>query len=156
MARVGQLFAPRLAAAALAGAVFGLGLLLSGMTDTRAVQGFLDIFGAWDPTLAFVMGGAMIPMAVAWGWAKRHPRARLGGDIPTGATAGVTPALIIGSVLFGAGWALVGLCPGPALASLSWGGASGAGFLLAMAMGMLAARPFRARQFRQNPKGIRE
>ena len=57
--------------AALAGAIFGLGLMLSGMTDTRSVQGFLDIFGAWNPTLAFVMGGAMIPMAIAWRLAAR-------------------------------------------------------------------------------------
>ena len=68
--------------AALAGAIFGLGLMLSGMTDTRSVQGFLDIFGAWNPTLAFVMGGAMIPMAIAWRVVARRKTAVLGGSFP--------------------------------------------------------------------------
>lgn len=112
----------------LAGGLFGAGLLVSGMTDTARVQGFLDLFGAWDPTLAFVMGGAILPMAVAW---------RLKG-VPPVQGAALAPDLVVGSVLFGIGWGLAGLCPGPAVASVSFGGISGAVFLLAMAAGMLA------------------
>lgn len=141
--RHGPKSAVRLAFSALAGGLFGVGLWLSGMTDTRAVQGFLDLFGAWDPTLAFVMGGAMLPMAGAWLWASGHSRAALGTAIPPRNTSGLTAPLIGGSVLFGAGWALVGLCPGPALASLTWGGTAGLVFLLAMGAGMLMAAPFR-------------
>jgi uncharacterized protein (TIGR01244 family) len=129
----------RLGFAALAGGIFGLGLLLSGMTDTVRVQGFLDIFGKWDPTLAFVMGGAILPMVVAWRLAERRPRAVLGNPVPHPPGRPVDTRLIAGSALFGAGWALAGLCPGPALASLSFGGAGGVIFLIAMVAGMLLA-----------------
>lgn len=125
--------------AALAGGLFGLGLLLSGMTDTTKVQGWLDVFGDWDATLAFVMGGAMIPMAIAWRVAARQRVAVLGNTIPRPAEGKADAPLVIGSVLFGAGWALAGLCPGPAIASLSYGGAGGLVFLLAMLAGMVAA-----------------
>ena len=111
----------RLFLAFTAGGLFGTGLFLSGMTDTRKVQGWLDVFGNWDPALAFVMGGAIIPMAIAWRLATYRPN------------------LITGSVLFGMGWGLAGLCPGPAMASLSYGGWGGALFLVSMAAGMLAA-----------------
>ncbi len=118
----------RFLTAFLAGGLFGAGLLLSGMTDTARVQGFLDLFGAWDPTLAFVMGGAILPMVVAW---------RLKG-VPPAQGAALAPDLVTGSVLFGIGWGLAGLCPGPALASISFGGTGGVVFLLAMAAGMLS------------------
>lgn len=126
----------RLIFAALSGALFGLGLLVSGMTDTRKVQGWLDIFGAWDPTLAFVLGGAIIPMAVAWRIAARRRQAVLGGDITPLPATEITPSLITGSMMFGAGWGLAGLCPGPAMASLGWGGSQGLLFVAAMAAGM--------------------
>jgi uncharacterized protein len=129
--------------AALAGAIFGLGLMLSGMTDTRSVQGFLDIFGAWNPTLAFVMGGAMIPMAIAWRLAARRKTAVLGGNFPAMPPPRFDGALIGGSAAFGAGWALTGFCPGPALASLSFGGWQGLVFVAAMAAGALLAAPLR-------------
>lgn len=140
----------RIAFAALSGAIFGLGLLLSGMTDTTKVQGWLDVFGDWDPTLAFVMGGAILPMAIAWRIAARRRTAVLGDPIPFVATpnpAGskVDSPLVLGSVLFGAGWGLAGLCPGPALASLGWGGTGGAVFLIAMLAGMVAAPAARRR-----------
>lgn len=131
--------------ACLAGAVFGAGLLVSGMTDTTKVQGWLDLFGAWDPTLAFVLGGAILPMAVAWRVAARRRVAVLGNDLPMPGDRPVDRPLVVGSLLFGAGWALVGLCPGPALASISFGGTGGLVFLLAMAAGMLLAPPARAR-----------
>jgi uncharacterized protein (TIGR01244 family) len=136
----------RFLSALFIGGIFGAGLLLAGMTDTRKVQGFLDIFGAWDPTLAFVMGGAMLPMAVAWHVAARRRAAVLCTPIPVKPDAGgFERALVIGSLMFGAGWGLTGLCPGPALASLGFGGPGGAVFLLAMLAGMIAAPPIRAR-----------
>ena len=122
----------------IAGALFGAGLHLSGMTDTQKVLGFLDIFGAWDPTLMFVMGGAMAPMAIAWALTRnRQPLA--GGSFPARPDPRIDRKLVTGALMFGAGWGLVGLCPGPALASLSYGGWAGAFFLAAMIAGMLLA-----------------
>jgi uncharacterized protein (TIGR01244 family) len=121
------------------GALFGAGLMLSGMTDTVKVQGWLDVFGDWDATLAFVMGGAILPMAVAWRVAARRAAPVMGGSFPPPPRREVGPNLVIGSVLFGAGWALAGLCPGPALASAGFGGWGGLVFLLAMAAAMLVA-----------------
>ncbi|WP_299145893.1 DUF6691 family protein [uncultured Tateyamaria sp.] len=119
----------------LSGALFGAGLHVSGMTDTARVRGFLDFAGNWDPTLMFVMGGAILPMLLAW----RLTRGRApltGGTFPTQAPQVISRPLIAGSVLFGIGWGLVGLCPGPALASLSYGGWQGIVFLGAMLTGM--------------------
>lgn len=129
--------------AALAGGIFGAGLLLSGMTDTTKVRGWLDVFGAWDPTLAFVLGGAILPMAVAWRIAARQKVAALGTPMPAQPKQNLDRDLITGSVLFGAGWALAGLCPGPAIASLSFGGWGGVVFLSAMLAGMLATPALR-------------
>ncbi len=127
------------AGAALSGGLFGLGLLLSGMTDTEKVRGWLDVFGAWDPTLAFVMGGAILPMAVAWRVAAGWRRSVLGVPIGAAPRHAIDGRLLAGSVLFGAGWALAGFCPGPALASLGFGGWQGLVFLGAMLVGMVAA-----------------
>ena len=135
----------RLAVAFLSGALFGAGLLLSGMTDTRKVQGWLDIFGEWNPTLAFVLAGAILPMTLAWRIAARQRAALPGTVLPGPASRRIDRPLLIGSALFGSGWALAGLCPGPALASLGFGGTGGVVFLLAMAAGMLAAVPVAAR-----------
>ncbi|KII17799.1 MULTISPECIES: DUF6691 family protein [Phaeobacter] len=127
-----------------AGGLFGLGLFLSGMTDTQKVQGWLDIFGAWDPTLAFVMGGAILPMALAWQLTRgRAPL--VGGSFPAPPRQELDRRLIIGSVLFGIGWGLAGLCPGPAIASLSYGGTGGIIFIAALLVGMMAAPPFAQR-----------
>lgn len=121
------------------GGLFGAGLLVSGMTDTRKVQSWLDVFGAWDPTLAFVLGGAILPMAVAWRIAKRRAAPLVGGDFPTALEPRITFDLAVGSILFGMGWGLVGLCPGPALASLTFGGWPGLVFFAAMCAGMVLA-----------------
>lgn len=129
--------------ALLAGGVFGAGLFTSGMTDTTKVQGWLDVFGEWDPTLAFVMGGAILPMFFAWRIAARMKVSRLGTPFPTPRTDALTPNLIIGSTMFGAGWGLTGLCPGPAMAALSYGGAGGLIFLASMVAGMVIARPIK-------------
>lgn len=121
--------------AVFAGGLFGAGLYLSGMTDTTKVQGFTDIFGAWDPTLVFVLGGAILPMLVAWRLTPgRAPLA--GGTFPALPAPELDRRLIVGSSFFGIGWAMAGLCPGPALASLSYGGLGGLVFLAAMLAGM--------------------
>ncbi|MFD2174902.1 DUF6691 family protein [Rhodobacter lacus] len=129
----------------LSGALFGLGLWLSGMTEPGKVQGWFDLAGAWDPTLGFVFAGAMIPMLIAWRIAARMPRALTGGPLPAPPEKGIDARLGLGSALFGFGWALAGLCPGPAIASLGWSGLAGASFTAAMLVGMglwhfLAAR----------------
>ncbi|MEL6452832.1 MAG: DUF6691 family protein [Pseudomonadota bacterium] len=128
--------------ALLSGAFFGAGLHISGMTDTTRVRGFLDITGAWDPTLAFVMGGAILPMLLAWRLTRTR-KPLTGGDFPAPPAQEITRPLIVGSVLFGIGWGLVGLCPGPAVASISYGGWQGAVFLAAMLAGMWALPPLR-------------
>lgn len=133
--------------ALLSGALFGAGLFISGMTDTTKVQGWLDVFGDWDPTLAFVMGGAMIPMAIAWIMSGRMRQPVVGGSFPALPKPEVDRRLVVGSVLFGMGWGLVGLCPGPALASLSYGGPGHWVFLVAMLAGMGLAVPIRLRFF---------
>jgi uncharacterized membrane protein YedE/YeeE len=130
--------------AALSGALFGLGLTISGMTNTTKVIGWLDVFGAWDPTLAFVMGGAILPMAIAWRFASRRQRSFLGSEMPGKPSTHIGHDLILGSFLFGAGWGLAGLCPGPAMASITYGGIGGAVFLVAMIAGMVVAPPIRA------------
>ena len=127
------------------GGLFGAGLYVSGMTDTRKVQGWLDFFGDWDPTLAFVIGGAIAAMAVAWQISERRKSPVLGGNFPAQADPNLNTRLIAGSVLFGVGWGLSGLCPGPSLASLTWGGTEGLIFLLAMIAGMWAEVPTRAK-----------
>ena len=130
-----------MAVAALSGGLFGLGLLISGMTDTTKVQGWLDVFGDWDPTLAFVLGGAILPMAIAWRVAGRLAQPRLGGAFPAPPEPRLGRNLVIGSTLFGVGWGLSGLCPGPAMAALGFGGWEGVLFLVAMIAGMIAAPP---------------
>lgn len=128
----------RIILALIAGGLFGAGLHVSGMTNTAKVQGFLDLFGAWDPTLAFVMGGAIIPMAIAWRFVPgRSPL--VGGSFAATPDPALDQRLIVGSILFGVGWGLVGLCPGPAIASLSYGGWAGLLFLVAMLAGMYLA-----------------
>ena len=133
----------RLLAAQIAGGVFGAGLVVAGMTDTARVQGFLDIFGHWDPTLAFVMGAAILPMALAWQLAARRRRSLSGQPFPARMVPSIPASLVLGSALFGAGWGLVGLCPGPALATAGTGGVPVLVFLIAMATGMVAAIPVR-------------
>lgn len=129
----------RIAIALLAGAIFGLGLTISDMVDPARVLAFLDVAGgAWDPTLAFVMGGAIVPMAVAWRFTRRGaPLA--GGSYPAPPDPVLDRRLVVGSILFGMGWGLAGLCPGPSIASLSYGGSGGLVFLAAMIAGMALA-----------------
>ncbi|GBH31673.1 DUF6691 family protein [Sphingobium xenophagum] len=126
----------RIIIALLSGALFGAGLAISGMADPMRVRAFLDLFGAWDPTLAFVMGGAMIPMALAWIVQRRvsRPFADLAFALPD--TRAIDGKLALGAILFGIGWGIGGLCPGPAIASLALSPAAAAPFVLAMLGGM--------------------
>lgn len=122
--------------ALIAGLIFGAGLAISGMADPQRVQAFLDLFGAWDPTLAFVMGGAMIPMALAWRVQRRMaaPVAVSRFELP--GTTNIDRKLAIGALIFGAGWGIGGLCPGPAIADLAIAPAPAAMFIAAMLGGM--------------------
>lgn len=132
----------RLFVAFLSGGLFGVGLLISGMVDTNKVQGWLDFFVAWDPTLAFVLGGAVVPMFFVWRLTENRGPV-LGGTFPPKPSVRLDKNLAIGSALFGAGWGLTGLCPGPAMASLSFGGTGGIIFFASMIAGMLIAVPVR-------------
>ncbi|WP_246020412.1 DUF6691 family protein [Aliigemmobacter aestuarii] len=135
----------------VAGSIFGSGLLVSGMIDTKKVQGWLDFFGDWDPTLAFVLGGAVLPMFFVWRFAERRGKAFLGAPIPDRTPPKLDRNLVVGSLMFGAGWGLAGLCPGPALASFALGGWGGALFFLAMVSGMVAAPAVRDRLLTRRP-----
>jgi uncharacterized protein len=126
----------QIAVALLAGLLFGAGLALSGMGDPARVRSFLDLFGAWDPTLAFVMGGAMIPMAIAWIIQKRMPQPLACDSFDLPGTTLLDRKLVAGAALFGAGWGIGGLCPGPAVADLAIAPASAGIFVAAMLVGM--------------------
>jgi hypothetical protein len=119
------------------GLLFGLGLMLSGMTDPGKVIGFLDLFGTWDPSLALVMGGAIMVGFFAFTVAKKRTSTFLGGALRLPTNMDLDKKLVIGSVLFGAGWGLAGFCPGPALVSMADGQPKALVFVLAMLVGML-------------------
>ncbi|WP_312525408.1 DUF6691 family protein [Comamonas sp.] len=123
--------------AALAGLVFGLGLLVSGMADPQKVLGFLDIAGTWDPSLALVMGGAIALGLPGFALARRRSRSLLGAPMQLPARQTIDAPLLFGSALFGIGWGLAGYCPGPALVGTAAGLGSAAIFSAAMLAGML-------------------
>jgi uncharacterized membrane protein YedE/YeeE len=120
----------------LAGLVFGLGLILSGMADPAKVLGFLDLAGPWDPSLALVMVGAIAVGLVAFTIAKRRTKSLLGLDLKLPMARHIDRRLVGGSVLFGMGWGVAGFCPGPALAALGMGELKAAVFVVAMLVGM--------------------
>ena len=119
------------------GLMFGVGLMASGMTDPGKVIGFLDLFGAWDPSLALVMGGAVVVGFFAFALAKKRTTTFLGGALRFPTTNQMDKPLVIGSLLFGAGWGLGGFCPGPALVSMADGQSKAMLFVAAMLVGML-------------------
>lgn len=118
------------------GLLFGLGLIVAGMTDPSKVIGFLDLAGNWDPSLAFVMGGAILVGLGAFAMAKKRTTSFLGGAMHLPNRSDIDKRLMIGSVLFGAGWGLAGFCPGPAIVSLGTGNPKAIVFVLAMLAGM--------------------
>ena len=129
----------------LVGLLFGLGLILAGMTDPGKVQAFLDLAGPWDPSLAFVMGGAIVVGFFAFALARRRTRAFLGGAMQLPSAREIDRRLVVGSLVFGVGWGLAGFCPGPALVALGAGHWQALVFVVAMLAGMalhdLGARP---------------
>jgi uncharacterized protein len=118
------------------GLVFGLGLVISGMTDPGKVMGFLDVAGLWDPSLAFVMGGAVAVSFLAFAVARRRATAFLGGALHLPASRGIDRRLVAGSLLFGVGWGMAGFCPGPAIVSVGAGEPKAIAFVGAMLAGM--------------------
>ena len=118
------------------GLLFGLGLLLSGMTDPGKVLGFLDLFGTWDPSLAFVMGGAIAVGFFAFALARKRTTSFLGGALHLPKATQIDRRLVLGGLTFGAGWGLAGFCPGPGIVSMASGEVKAAVFVAAMLVGM--------------------
>ena len=123
-------------AALISGILFGLGLALSGMTDTNKVIGFLDVTGSWDPDLIWVMASAVLVSAGLTPLILRRARPLLAGSFSVPVTSDIDRQLIVGAVIFGCGWGLLGYCPGPAIAALPLGDTGTVVFLLCMMLGM--------------------
>jgi uncharacterized membrane protein YedE/YeeE len=123
-----------------AGLIFGLGLCLSGMYEPAKVIGFLDLDGAWDPSLAFVMGGAIVVALPAFFVARRRAAAWIGGAIDLPRAQAIDAPLVVGSAVFGIGWGLGGVCPAPGVADLGFLNPGAAIFVVSMAAGMLIFR----------------
>jgi uncharacterized membrane protein YedE/YeeE len=123
--------------ALLTGLVFGLGLIVSGMADPAKVLSFLDLAGHWDPSLAFVMAGAIVVGLVAFALASRRTVSLLGAEMKLPTSRKIDRRLVAGSTLFGIGWGIAGFCPGPALTALGMGEAKAVVFVVAMLAGML-------------------
>ena len=124
----------------LAGLVFGVGLLVSGMTDPGKVIGFLDVAGTWDPSLAFVMAGAILVAFFAFAFARRRAQTFLGGALELPERRDIDARLVGGSIVFGIGWGLAGFCPGPAIVAFGAGFDKATVFVIAMVAGMLLYR----------------
>ena len=139
----------------LIGLLFGVGLLLSGMTDPGKVIGFLDLTGAWDPSLALVMGGAILVGVFAFGVARQRTTSFLGNPIRLPTSRDIDTRLVAGSLLFGVGWGLAGFCPGPALVSLGAGQPKAVVFVLAMLVGMILFELADSRGRRRGAAGAR-
>lgn len=118
------------------GLLFGLGLIISGMTNPAKVIGFLDLAGAWDPTLMFVMGGAVLIGSIGFAFAKKRQHSLLGAPMRLPTATELDKRLVLGSLAFGVGWGIAGFCPGPALVSAAAGQSKAWIFVLAMVAGM--------------------
>ena len=130
----------RIAHALVAGAIFGLGLAVSGMTNPDKVLNFLDVAGHWDPSLALVMGAALAVATPGFAWLRRRGCTLDGGALPAQPGSRIDRRLLAGSALFGIGWGLAGYCPGPALANLAHGSSDAIVFVVAMLIGSQLAR----------------
>ena len=120
----------------VAGLIFGIGLIVSGMTDPSKVIGFLDLAGRWDPSLAFVMVGAIVVGMAGYAMARKRTVSFLGGAMHLPAARQIDLRLVLGSLAFGTGWGLAGFCPGPAIVSLGAGQDKAVVFVIAMLAGM--------------------
>lgn len=128
--------------AALSGLIFGIGLIIAGMANPAKVSAFLDLTGAWDPSLAMVMLGAISVAFIPFHIMSKRKQSLLGVVLELPNKSGVDRRLVIGSLLFGVGWGMVGICPGPALVLLGTGTIKAAGFVLAMIVGMMIVDRF--------------
>jgi hypothetical protein len=146
----------KIAAAGLCGLVFGVGLAVSGLANPAKVLGFLDVAGAWDPTLLCVMAGAVAVSALGSRVAGRRERAWLGDTFAIPTRRDLDASLLGGATLFGVGWGLVGLCPGPALAGLSRGAGEIWIFVASMVVGALAHRALSQRPGAALPAPVAE
>ncbi|OZG73112.1 transporter [Hahella sp. CCB-MM4] len=131
--------------ALICGTLFGIGLAISGMTDTHKVQGFLDLFGAWDPALVFVMGGAVVTTFIGFHFVQKLTRPTFADKFSLPTNTSIDKPLLIGAALFGIGWGLYGYCPGPAIASLAYFRPESAVFVVAMVTGMWVEKLWRER-----------
>ena len=140
------------------GLLFGVGLIISGMTDPSKIIGFLDVAGAWDPSLAFVMGGAVLVGFIAFRFARKRTQSFLGGAMHLPTARQIDRPLILGSLAFGVGWGLAGYCPGPAVVAFGAGQDKAVVFLVAMIAGMALYeafdRRFYARRRRRVPREL--
>lgn len=126
----------QLAMSFITGLIFGLGLILSGMTNPAKVIGFLDLTGNWDPSLGLVMGGAVLVGLVAFRFAGKRATSLLGAPMRLPTARQIDRRLVLGGLTFGVGWGLAGFCPGPAIASLASAGTKPLIFTIAMLGGM--------------------
>lgn len=122
--------------APVSGLVFGIGLIVSGMVDPAKIKGFLDLFGDWDPSLAFVMGGAIAVGVIAFARARRRALSWTGAHMELPSSTVIDGRLVFGGLLFGAGWGIAGYCPGPAIVAASAGSTAALVFVAAMLIGM--------------------
>ena len=129
----------------IVGLLFGLGLLISGMTDPGKVLGFLDLAGTWDPSLAFVMGGGVMVGLLGFGLAKKKTTSLSGQAFHWPDMTQIDRPLVLGSLMFGVGWGLAGFCPGPALVAMASGNDKALVFVLAMLAGMALFGRFKKR-----------
>lgn len=130
----------RIVYALASGALFGLGLAVSGMTDPDKVLNFLDLAGRWDPSLALVMAGALLVSVPGYAWMRRRNASACGDPVQLPTATRIDARLIGGSALFGVGWGIAGFCPGPALANLAHGTPDAIAFVAAMLAGSQLAR----------------
>jgi hypothetical protein len=141
---------PAILASFVCGLIFGAGLLISGMTQPEKVLGFLDIFGAWDATLAFVMAGAVAVTSAGFALARRRSAPLLAPAFAWPTRSDIDAPLVTGAVLFGIGWGLAGFCPGPALVNLAGLSAPVVVFVMAMVVGMLGYEAWQRQRVQQS------
>ena len=132
--------------ATLSGLLFGIGLIAGGMTDPVKVKSFLDVFGAWDPSLALVMGGAIAVGLLGFNLASKRTTSWTGTAMDLPKSTKIDWRLLLGGVLFGAGWGIAGYCPGPGIVAASSGSLAGGVFVLAMLVGMTVHDRFIAKR----------